>query len=342
MRSAGLLLLEVARHAAERAARARRADERVDAAVGLVPDLRAGGGVVRVAIRGVVELVAADGALDFRGNARRELLVVVVVGVRDGLDDLHLGAERAQQRRLLGRLVVRHHDHAAIAAGIAEVREADAGVAGRALDQRAAGLEQPPALEVLEDAAGGAVLHRAAGVQELGLAEDLAAGLVAEACARRMSGVLPTVSAKPLRTGMKFFAGGDRGILAARRRRCGRRDAGAASQPPRVRARMSSVRILTVAQPRSCAKRLFESFARAGSERSTRKRSHRPALVRSRWSRRSIPRKARTDFGIVTRPREVTVAVQSGLKRSHSAHIPHHQLLPLCVRQPSSGSTWRQ
>ena len=180
MRSAGPLLLEVARHAAERAAGASRAGERVDAAVRLVPDLGAGGGVVRVAVRGVVELVAADGALDFRGNARRELLVVIVVGVRDGLHDLHFGAERAQQRRLLGRLVVRHHDHAAVTARIAEVREADAGVARRALDQRAAGLEQPLALEVFEDAAGGAVLDRAAGVQELGLAEDLAAGLVAE------------------------------------------------------------------------------------------------------------------------------------------------------------------
>ena len=70
--------------------------------------------------------------------------------------------------------------HAAVAARVAQVREADAGVAGGALDQRAAGLQQALLLEVIEDAPGGTVLHRAAGVQELGLAEDLAARLVAE------------------------------------------------------------------------------------------------------------------------------------------------------------------
>jgi hypothetical protein len=54
------------------------------------------------------------------------------------------------------------------------VREADAGVARRALDHRAAGLQQPALLGVANDEERGAILHRAAGVEQLRLAENLA------------------------------------------------------------------------------------------------------------------------------------------------------------------------
>ena len=60
------------------------------------------------------------------------------------------------------------------------MHETDAGVAGGALDERAARPQRAVALGRLEDGARGAILDRAAGVHELGLAEDLAAGLVAE------------------------------------------------------------------------------------------------------------------------------------------------------------------
>src|SRR6185437_11146915 len=65
---------------------------------------------------------------------------------------------------------------AAIAARVADQSEADAGVAGGALDHHAAGLEHAARLGVLDDAKPRAVLHRAPGVHELGLAEDGAAG----------------------------------------------------------------------------------------------------------------------------------------------------------------------
>ncbi len=174
------VLLQRARHAAERAARAGGADERVEPAFGLAPDLGAGGRVMRLTVRRVVELVAAHRARNSGGHARRELLVVIRIGIWDGLHHLHLRAERAQQPLLLRRLVVGHHDHAAIPARVAKVRKPDAGVAGRTLDQRAARRQQPLALERVEDALGRAVLHRAARVQELRLAENLAARLVAE------------------------------------------------------------------------------------------------------------------------------------------------------------------
>ncbi len=106
---------------------------------------------------------------------------MIRVGVGHGLHDAHFGAQRAQQRRFLRRLVVGHHDHATVAARIAEMREADAGVARRAFDQRAAWREHAAAFGVVEDAAGGAILDRAAGIQELGLAENLAAGCLAGA-----------------------------------------------------------------------------------------------------------------------------------------------------------------
>ena len=52
----------------------------------------------------------------------------------------HFGAERFDHLILFIRLVVRHHDDAAITAVVADMREADAGVAGGAFDDRAARL----------------------------------------------------------------------------------------------------------------------------------------------------------------------------------------------------------
>src|SRR5205823_3848629 len=54
--------------------------------------------------------------------------------------------------------------------------QADAGVAGGAFDDDAARLQEAAFLRVLDDVERGAVLDRAAGVQELGFAENRAAG----------------------------------------------------------------------------------------------------------------------------------------------------------------------
>jgi hypothetical protein len=108
----------------------------------------------------------------------------------------HLGAEHAQEVHLLLRLVVGDHDHAAVAARGADVREPDAGVARRALDHRAAGLERAAPLGVSHDVERRAVLDRAAGIQEFRLAEDLAAGFARELL-EPDEGVLPTAPANP-------------------------------------------------------------------------------------------------------------------------------------------------
>ena len=89
---------------------------------------------------------------------------------------------------LLGGLVVRHDDDAPVAAGIADVREADACVARGSLHDRTAGLERSASLRIEHDPFGGTVLDRPPGIHEFGLAEDLAACLLARGLSR-ISGV---------------------------------------------------------------------------------------------------------------------------------------------------------
>src|SRR5206468_5196908 len=61
------------------------------------------------------------------------------------------------------------------------VRQPDAGVAGRALDDRASRAQLPAALGLQNDRARRPVLDRSAGIHELRLAEDFAAGLLTHA-----------------------------------------------------------------------------------------------------------------------------------------------------------------
>ena len=103
---------------------------------------------------------------------------------------------------------------------------------------------------------------------------------------------------------------------------------------------MASVRILTVAQPRSReaakprsrAKRVSRVF---GENKPRARYSQRDLAVRISSKQMvapgSIPRKARTVLGIVTRPREVTVAVQSGLN-AVIEHTPDRQSPTGCLR----------
>ena len=111
-------------------------------------------------------------------HAPADVLVVVRIGVghRRHLDEL--GAAQAQRVLLLLALRLRDHDQRAVAAGVRDDGEADAGVAGRRLDDEAAGLELAALLGFEDHLPPGAVLHRLAGVHELGLAEDRAAGLL--------------------------------------------------------------------------------------------------------------------------------------------------------------------
>ena len=113
----------------------------------------------------------------------------------------HLGAERAQQFHLLRRLGVRHVDDAAVAARIADVGEADAGVAGRALDHVPPGEQAaafgspiiPSAARSFTEPPGfrNSALPRIS--QPVSSLKEL----------RRMSGVLPMASERDWRMGME-------------------------------------------------------------------------------------------------------------------------------------------
>ena len=72
-------------------------------------------------------------------------------------------------------------DHRAVAARLGDDRQPDAGVAGRPLDDDAAGLQKPALLGVADDEQRRAVLHRLAGIEELSLAEDGASGFLGRA-----------------------------------------------------------------------------------------------------------------------------------------------------------------
>src|SRR5690606_34373884 len=81
---------------------------------------------------------------------------------------------------------------------IAHVREPDAGVAGRALDDGAARAERAALLRGEHDELRGPVLDRAARVQEFRLAEDLTAGFLARAPEPDERGVADRVDEVPV------------------------------------------------------------------------------------------------------------------------------------------------
>ena len=174
-------LLERHGDAGERAAGSDRADEAVDAPLGLLPDFRAGGLVMAAAVGDVVELVGPDCAarLGFRKHFSESpgishVVVRVGVGRRRHFDQL--GADHPQHVLLFLRLGVGDDDDAAESERRGDHADADAGVAGRAFDDDPAGLQLSARHRVANDREGGAVLHRPAGVHEFGLAEKEFAG----------------------------------------------------------------------------------------------------------------------------------------------------------------------
>ena len=160
-----------------RAAGADAADDRVDAVAHLLPDLGRGGHLVRQRVGGVVELVDVERvAAGLAREARGHVLVVLGMALGHvGARGVHLGAQRLQVQHLLRRHLVGHHQHHAVALGARHQRQAQARVAGRRLDHRAARLEPAVALGGLDHRQADAVLDRAAGVLRLQLEEQLAA-----------------------------------------------------------------------------------------------------------------------------------------------------------------------
>ena len=149
----------------------------------LLPDFGAGRLVVAAPVGEVVELVGPDRPVrllrrDLGGEPLGIAYVIVWIGIGRGRHQPQIGAAQPQHVLFFLALRLGHDDDRAVAAGITDQRQADAGIAGGALDNDPAGPQQPALLGVLDDVKCGAVLDRAAGVQKLCLAEDRAPGLL--------------------------------------------------------------------------------------------------------------------------------------------------------------------
>ena len=167
----------VARHLAQvppgsrdRAARADAGHEVRDRAVGVAPDLGAGGLVVRARTVGVRVLVGLERAGDLACEAVGDAVVRLGAVGRDGRGRHHdLGAVRGEHVALVLADLVGAHEDAPVAALLGDEREAHAGVAGGRLHDGAAGLQLALGLRGVDDPPRDAVLRRAARVEVLEL-----------------------------------------------------------------------------------------------------------------------------------------------------------------------------
>ena len=162
-----LHLAQECRGAGKRAAGPDRADEAVDLAVGLLPDLRPGRDVMRAAVVEIVPLVGEDhavrlGLAQLVRKAAPDMLIIVRIAVGDGRHLDQLGAAQPQHVLLLLALRLRDHDQGAIAARVRHQRKPDAGIAGGALDHESARLDVAALLGLQDHLAPGAILHRLA------------------------------------------------------------------------------------------------------------------------------------------------------------------------------------
>ena len=152
-----------------------------------------------------------------------------------------LRAVGPQQGLLLGRLLVGHHEDAAIALERGGDRQAVAGVAAGRLDDRAAGLEQARPLGRLDHRQPDPVLDRAARVEHLQLGQD-----------QRLAVARAEVARHPPGSGRGACRRPDRGPTrrtASRRGVCHAATAGAG--PPHSRSRRPGPRKSHVRRRRS-------------------------------------------------------------------------------------------
>src|SRR5204863_6003903 len=121
----------------KRAAGSHSRDKRADFAFGLFPDFRAGAAIMRVAISGVIELIRPEPAA-FLCEATRDMIVIFRILVWLFRHRFYLCAERTEQMHFLRRLIIRNHNHSAIASGAPDHGKTDSGVARSSLNDHCA------------------------------------------------------------------------------------------------------------------------------------------------------------------------------------------------------------
>jgi len=135
---------------------------------------------VRATICGVFKLIGPERAGHLFGDSARHVIVVFRIGEGHGRNHAHVGAAHAKQIDLLLRLIVRNADDAVVSAFVCNKRERDAGVAGRAFDDRPAGFERAARFGIVNHRARRAILDRSARVEEFRFAQDAPAQLTRE------------------------------------------------------------------------------------------------------------------------------------------------------------------
>src|SRR6185312_5546800 len=153
-------------------------DEVGDAPFGLLPDLAPGGVVVAERVGLVRVLIGVE-------VTPRVLLDHLAAEANRAVGALHRVGEDQRGAERLGDLAPRpgdvagHHQRHWVAERAPDERVGDAGVAARRVDDRLPGLERAGAEGVADHLVGGAVLDRAARVQELALGPQLDARCLA-------------------------------------------------------------------------------------------------------------------------------------------------------------------
>ena len=136
---------------------------------------------MRLAVVQIVPLIGEDDAvllalLELLGQSSADVLVVVRIAERHRRHLHELGPAQPQHVLLFLALRLRNDDEGAVAARIGDQREPDAGIASGRFHHQSAGAQLAALLGFQDHLPAGAILHRAARVHELGLAENGAAG----------------------------------------------------------------------------------------------------------------------------------------------------------------------
>ena len=177
----GVALFQRRGYPCQGTASANGTDKTIHPPVGLLPDFCSRGAAVDIHIGEVVELARPDGAVLFlSGEFFRQPLgsvyIVVGVAVRGGAHQVQVSAQQFQRVNLFLALGNGHDHRTAVSQGVGEQGQPDAGIARGALDDAPSRPQFTARLGGAYNAQGSAVLHRAAGVEKLGLAENGATG----------------------------------------------------------------------------------------------------------------------------------------------------------------------
>ncbi len=228
-----VLFLEILADAADGAARAGARHDMGDLATRLRPDLGASGGVVRLGIDLVVELIGEDRSRRVMGDLLRlHDIVLGMIGRHRRRRDHHLGAIRLEQPHLLLRHLVGHREDAAIPLECGRNRETDPGVAAGPLDNHPARLERAIPLRRLDDRQTDPVLHRATRIDVLRLAEDRRADVSTDPPQTNQGGLADGVEDSVVGEGMGCVHGGKSTANGERRTANGGWDQRAARRYP--------------------------------------------------------------------------------------------------------------